>query len=74
MWRQIFSKRMLLCILTGFSSGLPLYVLIQLLPAWFRDLGLDLKSIALFSFTTLPYTWKFIWAPFLGPQPLSENR
>lgn len=65
MWRQIFSTRMLLCILTGFSSGLPLYVLIQLLPAWFRDLGLDLKSIALFSFTTLPYTWKFIWAPLL---------
>ena len=65
MWRQIFSKRKLLCLLTGFSSGLPLYVLIQLLPAWFRDLGLDLKSIALFSFTTLPYTWKFIWAPLL---------
>lgn len=72
MWRQIFSKRMLLCILTGFSSGLPLYVLIQLLPAWFRDLGLDLKSIALFSFTTLPYTWKFIWAPFLD-RSLSQN-
>lgn len=72
MWRHIFTKRMLLCILTGFSSGLPLYVLIQLLPAWFRDQGLDLKSIALFSFTTLPYTWKFMWAPFLD-RSLSDN-
>lgn len=65
MWKKIFTKQMLLCLLTGFSSGMPLYILIQLLPAWFRDVGLDLKSIALFSFTTLPYAWKFLWAPFL---------
>ncbi len=60
----IFNKRMLICIFTGFSSGLPLYVLISLLPAWLRTEGVNLKAIGLFALINLPYTWKFVWAPF----------
>ncbi|MFT4976775.1 MAG: PAT family beta-lactamase induction signal transducer AmpG [Myxococcota bacterium] len=56
---------MLLCLLLGFSSGLPLYVLIQLLPAWLRDAGVDLTTIGLMSLVSLPYTWKFLWAPLM---------
>jgi PAT family beta-lactamase induction signal transducer AmpG len=54
---------MLICIFTGFSSGLPLYILISLLPAWLRSEGVDLKSIGLFALIQLPFTWKFLWAP-----------
>jgi len=54
---------MLTCIFTGFTSGLPLYVLISLLPAWLRTEGVSLKEIGLFSLILMPYTWKFIWAP-----------
>jgi PAT family beta-lactamase induction signal transducer AmpG len=56
---------MLICIFQGFSSGMPLYVLIQLIPAWLRTEGVDLATIGLFTRVTLPYTWKFLWAPFL---------
>jgi PAT family beta-lactamase induction signal transducer AmpG len=56
---------MLICIFTGFSSGLPLYILISLLPAWLRSEQVDLKSIGLFALIQLPYTWKFLWAPLL---------
>lgn len=56
---------MLICVLLGFSSGLPLYLLLQLLPAWLRTEGLDLKTIAAFAFIQLPYTWKFIWSPLM---------
>ncbi|MSQ81180.1 MAG: MFS transporter [Candidatus Methylopumilus sp.] len=63
-WQGIFSKKMLICIFTGFTSGLPLYILISLLPAWLRSHSLDLKSIGLFALIQLPYTWKFLWAPF----------
>jgi PAT family beta-lactamase induction signal transducer AmpG len=56
---------MLICIFQGFSSGMPLYVLIQLIPAWLRTEGVDLATIGLFTLVTLPYTWKFLWAPFL---------
>lgn len=57
------NRRMLICIFTGFSSGLPLYILITLLPAWLRSEGVDLKSIGLFALIQLPFTWKFLWAP-----------
>jgi PAT family beta-lactamase induction signal transducer AmpG len=63
-WQALMNKRMLICIFTGFSSGLPLYILISLLPAWLRSEGVDLKAIGLFALIGLPFTWKFLWAPF----------
>ena len=44
---------------------MPLYVLYQLIPAWLRDQGVDLKTIGLFSLVGFPYTWKFIWSPLM---------
>lgn len=64
-WQQIFTKRMLICIFTGFASGLPLYLLMQLVPAWLKEGGVSLADIGLFALVGLPYTWKFFWAPFL---------
>jgi PAT family beta-lactamase induction signal transducer AmpG len=46
-------------------SGLPLYLLINLLPAWLRSEGVNLKAIGLFALIGLPYTWKFLWSPLL---------
>lgn len=63
--QTLLSKRMLACLVLGFSAGLPLYLLLQLVPAWLRTEGLDLKTIAAFAFIQLPYTWKFIWAPLV---------
>lgn len=63
LWREIFSARMGICIITGFCSGMPLYVLIVLLAAFLKSEGVDLKIIGLFSMVTFPYTWKFLWAP-----------
>lgn len=65
-WRQaILNRRMLICVFTGLASGMPLYVLIQLIPAWLRDSGISLVDIGLLSLVTIPYTWKFAWAPLL---------
>ncbi len=65
-WREILlNRRMLVCILLGFASGLPLYVLIQLVPAWLRTNGVDLATIGLFALVQLPYTWKFVWSPLM---------
>src|ERR1700730_11124440 len=61
----LFNRRMLICIFTGFSSGLPLWLLINLLPAWLRSEQVDLTSIGLFALMQLPYTWKFLWSPLL---------
>ena len=65
-WKEIlFSRRMLICIFIGFSSGMPLYVLVQLVPAWLRSNDVDLATIGLFSLVALPYTWKFLWSPLM---------
>jgi PAT family beta-lactamase induction signal transducer AmpG len=61
----LFNRRMLICIFTGFSSGLPLYILLNLLPAWLRSEGIGLMAIGLFALIQFPYTWKFIWSPLL---------
>lgn len=63
--RQIFSRNMLFCIFTGFTSGLPLYFLINLIPAWLRSEHIDLKTIGLMALIGLPFTWKFIWSPVM---------
>lgn len=65
LWKAVFSPRMLACVFTGLSSGFPLYVLFQLVPAWLRTEGIDLATIGLFSLIMLPYNWKFVWAPLM---------
>lgn len=61
----ILNKRMLICIFTGFSSGLPLFVFINLLPAWLSDAKVDIKAIGLMALLQIPYVAKFMWAPLL---------
>jgi MFS transporter, PAT family, beta-lactamase induction signal transducer AmpG len=65
-WREaLFNRRMLICVFIGFTAGLPLYLLINLLPAWLRTEGIDLKTIGLFTLTGGAYIWKFLWSPLL---------
>jgi PAT family beta-lactamase induction signal transducer AmpG len=64
-WQQLFTRRMAICIFTGFASGLPLYLLLNLIPAWLRTEHIDLKVIGAFALIQFPYTWKFLWSPFL---------
>lgn len=54
-----------ICAVVGFSSGMPLYVLLSLLSAWLRTEGLSLSTIGVLSLVMFPYTWKFLWAPLL---------
>ena len=74
--QALLNKRMLICIFTGFSSGLPLYIMISLLPAWLKSEGVSLKEIGLFALIGLPFTWKFIWAPLFDrfTPPLGRRR
>src|SRR5258706_3962025 len=65
-WREaLFNRRMLICVFTGFSSGLPLYILLSLLPAWLRSEHVDLRAIGLFALMQFPFNWKFLWSPLL---------
>lgn len=63
--RTIVSGRMLIALLMGFSSGLPLLLTGSVLQAWLKEEGVDLGTIGLFALVGLPYTVKFLWAPVL---------
>ena len=70
LYAAVFNRRMLICVFSGFASGLPFFILISLVPAWLRTEGVGLKEIGLFTLIGLPYTWKFFWAPILERYPL----
>jgi PAT family beta-lactamase induction signal transducer AmpG len=61
----LFGPKMLVMLLTGFSSGLPLLLTGSTLKFWMREEGLDLTTIGFFGLVGLPYTLKFLWAPFM---------
>jgi PAT family beta-lactamase induction signal transducer AmpG len=65
-WQEILlNRKMVICVFLGFASGMPLYVLFQLVPAWLRSHDVDLATIGLFALVSLPYTWKFVWSPLM---------
>jgi len=59
------SGRMLVALLMGFSCGLPLLLTMSVLQAWMKEEGVDLTVIGMMALVGLPYTLKFVWAPFL---------
>jgi len=61
----LLTRKMLICVFTGFSSGLPLYLLLNLVPAWLYSEGVTLTTIGFFTLIQFPYTWKFLWSPLL---------
>jgi len=56
-------RRVLIILLLGVSSGLPLLLVFSTLSVWLKVEGVSLTAIGLFSFVRTPYTFKFLWAP-----------
>src|ERR671915_2210219 len=62
-WAVYLQPRVLIVLLLGFSSGLPLALSGSTLLVWMRESGVDLGTIGLFALVGTPYTVKFLWAP-----------
>ncbi|MFA5182223.1 MAG: MFS transporter [Syntrophales bacterium] len=60
-----FSKKMLLMLVLGFASGMPLALTSSTLSAWLVTEGVDIKTIGIFSLVGLPYAFKFLWSPLM---------
>jgi PAT family beta-lactamase induction signal transducer AmpG len=63
--QTLANRRIGLMLPLGFASGLPLALTAGTLQAWLTVAGLDLKTIGVFTLVGLPYTLKFLWAPFM---------
>jgi PAT family beta-lactamase induction signal transducer AmpG len=68
-WRDAIAvylqPRVLVVLLLGFSSGLPLALSGSTLLVWMQESRVDLRTIGLFALVGTPYTLKFIWAPLV---------
>src|SRR2546427_12836299 len=64
-WAVYLQPRVLIVLLLGFSSGLPLALSGSTLLVWMRESGVDLGTIGLFALVGTPYTLKFLWAPLI---------
>ncbi|HKU08709.1 MAG TPA: MFS transporter [Bradyrhizobium sp.] len=68
-WRESMAvylqPRVLIVMLLGFSSGLPLALSGSTLLIWMREDGVDLRTIGFFALVGTPYTLKFLWAPLV---------
>jgi PAT family beta-lactamase induction signal transducer AmpG len=66
-WRETLEvyldRRMLVILLMGFSSGLPLLLTLSTLSYWLAKVGVDKTAIGLFALVGIPYSFKFVWAP-----------
>lgn len=76
LWKAIFQRKMMICILNGFTAGLPLFYLLQMVPAWLKDSKVAIVTIGFFGLVQIPYTWKFLWSPLLDrfTPPLGRRR
>src|SRR3977135_3194268 len=59
------SPRIAAVLVLGFSSGLPLALTGSTLQAWLTVSGIDIQTIAWFSWLGLPDALKFLWSPLL---------
>lgn len=70
--QQTLWKRMLVTILMGFSSGLPLLLTGGTFKMWLARDGIDVKTIGFLSWVGMAYSLKFIWAPLLDRYQLTR--
>ncbi|MDA0340378.1 MAG: AmpG family muropeptide MFS transporter [Proteobacteria bacterium] len=58
-------RRVIVVLLLGFASGLPLLLSFGTLSAWLREADVERTAIGLFALVGLPYALKPLWAPLM---------
>lgn len=65
-WRSVAvygDRRVLIILVQGFASGLPLPLVYATLSAWLTETSLSKTAIGLFSWASTAYALKFLWSP-----------
>ena len=63
--RRYLHPKIIIVLLLGFSSGLPILMVAGTLSAWLADYGVKKSEIGAMAFVMVPYTFNFIWAPLI---------
>lgn len=57
--------KMFSMLILGYASGFPLMLTASSLFLWYKDNGIETKDIGFLTLIAVPYTFKYLWAPFL---------
>src|SRR5688500_9446810 len=63
--RSVREPKVLAMLLLGFSSGIPIYLVGNMLGFWMRENAIELSTIGFLSWVGLAYSLKFLWAPLV---------
>lgn len=69
-WRSYADPRALTMLMLGFSAGIPILLIFSSLSLWLSEAGVDRKTVTLFSWAALGYSFKFVWAPLVEVLPV----
>ena len=69
-WRSYADSRALAMLMLGFSAGIPILLIFSSLSLWLSEAGVDRKTVTMFSWAALGYSFKFVWAPLVDSLPL----
>ena len=63
---RFYRNPVFVCLMAmGFTSGIPFLLTLSTLSIWLSECGFDTKAIGMFTAVSLPYAFKFLWAPLL---------
>ncbi|MEM9704472.1 MAG: MFS transporter [Pseudomonadota bacterium] len=68
-WKALGKRKTGAMAVLGFAAGLPYALITGTLLAWFTEEGVDIKTIGVFSWVILIYSFKFLWAPGVDRLP-----
>jgi PAT family beta-lactamase induction signal transducer AmpG len=54
----------------GFSAGIPSMIIFSTLSLWLREAGIERSAVTFFSWASLGYSFKFVWAPMIDQLPV----
>jgi len=63
--RKYQDSRVLVATLLGIASGTPIALIASTLSWWLDSVGVTLTTIGFFAYARSPYSFKFLWSPFL---------
>ena len=60
-----FSPRVLSIGFFAFPYGMMFFLMVLTPQVWLKEIGIDKTSIGLFALVSVPYVFKFLWAPII---------
>ena len=66
MFNLYFNRQYIILLALGFSSGVPFLLILSTLSFWLSELYIRKSMLGFLMITSLPYSLKFLWSPFIG--------